>query len=450
MRHSPLLLLLAFAPSIACSDYGFHGEGKRTVGEDSGEPVEGQPDPPGAPEISVSPEEVDLGSLCSIGASEVQISNEGDADLTIHDIQLVGTGWITNLDPFPWIIPPGESRLVGLEGSNGNATLQVSSDDSDEGLVEVPLSVSENLGPSVSFISPTAGEIIGIGAASTLSVRVSDPDEDLTGLSVRWFSDVDGDLGSSTPDASGLATLPWDGAAQTPGNHQLRVEVVDRCEVPAEASQPICQNAGYSAENLDLTTWNFEGTAQWDATNSWVQLTGPGINEAGTAFQTSATVDAHAITIEFSFFVSGGSGADGISLTALDSTRMSGFVGGTGGGIGYAGLPGWSVEVDTWYNGEHYDPTTEDHLSVHIDGNVNSPQAWAALPEMEDGAWHTMQVSVSGTWMRVSIDGTPYIDQNIGGLANFPAYVGFTAATGSMTNYHLIDALLVEGTICEP
>jgi hypothetical protein len=34
------------------------------------------------------------------------------------------------------------------------------------------------------------------------------------------------------------------------------------------------------------------------------------------------------------------------------------------------------------------------------------------------------------------------------GNLNFPAYVGFTAATGSLTNYHLIDSLTVTEEVC--
>ena len=161
--------------------------------------------------------------------------------------------------------------------------------------------------------------------------------------------------------------------------------MIDSCDTEASDQVEICQNEGYVDDGLALSTWNFEGHATWDSTNEWVELTDTGTNRAGTAFQTSATVDSDNVVIEFSFFVSGGSGADGISLTALDSTRMTGFVGGSGGGIGYAGLPGWSIEVDTWYNSENNDPTRTIWCSH--DGNQGSYAAWAALPEMEDGNW---------------------------------------------------------------
>ena len=85
--------------------------------------------------------------------------------------------------------------------------------------------------------------------------------------------------------------------------------------------------------------WHFEGTALWDTTNEWVELTGPFTAQAGTAFQTSAAVTSDNVVIEFEFYASGGSGADGISLTALDVDRMTSFVGGSGGGLGYLGLP---------------------------------------------------------------------------------------------------------------
>jgi hypothetical protein len=153
------------------------------------------------------------------------------------------------------------------------------------------------------------------------------------------------------------------------------------------------------------------------------------------------------VVIAFSFFVGDRGGADGISLTVLDTDRMTGFVGGAGGGIGYGGLPGWSLEVDTFFN--NYDPTEEDHLSLHIDGDASNPVAVAVLPELEDGEWHELELVARGQDMTVTVDGTVYLDLSSPQLTAFPAFVGFTGATGSSHNAHLIDGLRVEGSICE-
>ena len=127
---------------------------------------------------------------------------------------------------------------------------------------------------------------------------------------------------------------------------------------------------------------------------------------------------------------------------------MTSFIGGAGGGIGYQGLPGWTVEIDTYYN-RGTDPTSQDHVSVHIDGDVGSTETRAALPDMEDGQWHELRVQADGTWFTVTIDGTIYVDEDITALSEFPAYVGFSGATGGLTNDHLVDSLVVTGSTCE-
>jgi hypothetical protein len=83
-----------------------------------------------------------------------------------------------------------------------------------------------------------------------------------------------------------------------------------------------------------------------------------------------------------------------------------------------------------------------------VDGNARNVLAWATLPEMEDNAWHTMDLSVVGSQVTVRIDGALTIDQSVPEIAPFSAYVGFTAATGGSTNYHLIDALEVTEYVC--
>lgn len=436
MRMLTLLSLLQ-----ACSDYNF----KSTVDD---QPA-GEDTDVGIPDVAADPAALDLGTVCAAGASEVAVLSQGDAPLTVISVSVLGSGWSLGDVTVPVELAPGERLVVPVLTSGGEATLLVETDDSDTPELSVPLAAGLDAAPPVSIDSPLDGEVLSPSTVSTFQASVGDDVDAPESLSLSWSSDVSGTLSTAPADSAGLASLGWDASALASGAHTVTLTATDACGNTAVDSVTICQNEGYIEDSVDLESWHFEGTALWDSANGWVQLTEPVTDQAGTAFQTSATVDADNVVIAFSFYVSGGTGADGMSLTALDTTRMSSFVGASGGGIGYGGLPGWSVEVDTWHNGEYYEPTAEDHLSIVLDGNAASPVVSAALPEMEDNLWHTMSVTVIEGWMTVSVDDVVYIDQLVTGLTSFPAYVGFTGATGAVTNYHLVDALAVERFVCE-
>ena len=118
-----------------------------------------------------------------------------------------------------------------------------------------------------------------------------------------------------------------------------------------------------------------------------------------------------------------------------------------GDGIGYIGLPGWSIKVDNYCNGP--DPTCDDHVAFSFDGDSTNYVAWAPLPETEGNGWPLTEIEDAALQVTVSIDGTTYIDQVLSGYFDFPAYVGFTAGTGSLTNDHLILSLIVTEQLCE-
>lgn len=439
---------LALTLLFGCSDYEVKGREEDPAPFDTGAP--------GVPDLVVTPDLVAETAVCGAREVPVTLRNRGDEPLEIQGLALTGTA-AAQLPETPFTLAAGADRSFAIDVSPGEATLTVTSDDPDDPVVTVPISAAADLAPTISILSPAASDVVDVGAALDLSVRVADDADAPGALAVAWISDIDGAVASPVADATGLATSAWDAGARSAGPHTLTAVVTDTCGNTAVETRAVCQQAGYDEESLDLSTWQFEGVANWDSTNAWLELTGPGTSAVGTAFQTSAAVTGDAVSIEARFYIGGGTGADGMALTALDVDRMTGFLGSAGGCLGYGfgggcnpawpALPGWTIELDTYTNGE-WDPTSEDHVAFMFDGAVERIEAWAALPELEDTGWHTLEVEVTAPHVRVVIDGVAYIDQDIAGYYGFPAYVGFSAATGSLTNYHLIDGLLVTEYAC--
>jgi len=413
--------------------------------------------PPLPGELEVDPSAVATTGCVDVAAT-ITLSNVGESDLTINALEMEGEGvWTLEAPILPLVLTPAESVEVPVLGQLGHGVLVVESDDPVRPRVLVPLSTVEDDPPVVEIVSPTHNSIIDVGNDLDLVGQVEDDSDVPESLTLAWESSVDGALGSPVADASGRASTLWASAVRSDGPHNLTFSASDSCGNTNSADITLCQQAGYTSDEYDIANWHFEGSATWDSTNSWLQLTHVANNLVGSAFETSNPVSGDAVSIRFRFFIGSGSGADGLSLTALDTGRMGGFLGGTGCGIGYGGdavctggpaLPGWSIEVDTYHN-EEADPTEEDHLALTFDGDVDNPAAWAALPEMEDTGWHTMEVTVVAPNVHIEIDGVVYISDKLSGHFSFPAYIGFTAGTGGATNEHLIDALEVEGVICE-
>jgi len=421
-----------------CDDTG--SGGSDGGGDDGGD---------GTPIASTNLTLIDLGIVCDGAEATFTLTNEGDGTLIIEDIQIEGD-WELVSDVGE--VAAGSFADFDLIGGGNNGSITITTNDPNNPTLTVSLVGSANQPPSLSLGS--IPPVFAPGASASFEANVSD-DQGAGALAMSWESDVDGMLSTDGADAAGLASYEWDGAAQTEGNHTMTVTATDSCGLSVSESFSFCQNLGYSEETLDLTTWAFTGAANWDSSNNWLELTDTSRYIVGTAFQTSEEVWSDNVSISFMFFASGGSssGADGLSLTAIDTTRMTTYQGAAGGAIGYGGLPGWSVEIDTWDNtGDPglSEPTRADHVSFVIDGASNGlGEVYADIHEVEDGQWHEMQVNMAGTHLTVSIDGIPYIDQEVEGVTAFPAHVGFTAATGNVTNYHLIDALVVERFVCE-
>lgn len=309
--------------------------------------------------------------------------------------------------------------------------------------------------PQLLGFSPNDGQILDIDASVNLEAWVADAPASPADLTLEWFDGDGSPISSSHPDDDGYASVLW-ADPRPDGVQRLGLKVTDVCGNVAEQEISICQQASYHQEELALDSWHLEGDASM-LDDGTLQLTGLNMWEIGSAFMVAQEVNAGEVDIRFEFLTEGGTGADGISLTALDLDRMTSFLGGSGCGLGYGGdidctdgpaLPGWSIELDTWYNGELPDPTTDDHIAFSFDGQVAHPEFWAAVPDLEESGWHTVEVRVRAPQVTVSIDGRVYVDTEIDGNFDFPAVIGFTGSTGGQTNLHWIRSLAVTELAC--
>jgi len=404
--------------------------------------------------LQVSPSSVVLEGACSYEERTVTLQSIGEYAVTVESLDIDGDGWVVLSAPtLPVSIEPGNAVEVVVLGNEGDARLVVTSDDPEGSVTTVHLLGTANDPPTIVWTSHADNDVVEPGEA--LVVDIEDTHDAAEDLVVAWSSNLDGALSIAYGDAEGQATTTWDDA--TGGEHTLVATVTDTCGASASAEIEVCRQAGYLSDSLDLSTWAMGGHATYDSDNGWVELTNVSDTfQAGSAFQTTSTTGDQ-VKLAFSFYVSGGTGADGFAITALDTERATSYMAQSGGCLGYGGggvcgdydpLYGWNVEVDTYFSPD-LDPTEEDHLSFHFDGDVAGYEAFAELPDMEDDSWHEMVIEVVAPRVTISIDGVTYIDEDIEGYFSFPAEVGFTAATGGETNYHLIDSLSVIEDVCD-
>lgn len=453
MSPSSRAALWASVLLLGCSDYRFDKvQDVEADGDDTAAP------PVGAPALAATPEAWTPGRVCGDTDADVVLGNIGDAPLTVSALAIEGEGWALSAAPsLPASIAAGDSLGVRVTGQGGPAALLVRSDDPDRPELRIPLESTVDLPPEISLSVPGEAGVFTIGTVETLEARVVD--EAAEGLEVSWSTDVDGLFELSSVDAEGRATAGWVSRDRLAGAQELTVSVTDDCGNTATDMVPVCQAEGYVADELGLDAWHFEGTAAWDGSREVVELTSLDSFAVGTAFQVAQAVAGDHIDIRFEFETGGGTGADGLSLTLLDVDRMDGFMGAPGCALGYGeahpscvdtgeALPGWSLEVDTYYN-PTIDPSSSNHLALTFDGDLDTVAAWAELSDVEDTGWHLLEVSLDAPAVTVALDGVVLIDTELSGFVPMLAYVGFTAATGVDTNRHGIRGLEVTGDQCE-
>ena len=165
-------------------------------------------------------------------------------------------------------------------------------------------------------------------------------------------------------------------------------------------------------------------------------------------------------------------GADGFAVSIFDmsdATALQNLINNhttTGGTLGFRlvndsdgnpppAVDAFHLEFDTYFNQlswghTHTDPTAQDHIQVHVDGNMigdlddspdNVVELWAAVPELEDNEWHDVVITIAGNQLSVTWDEGVIIEGTVPNFNFKGGYLGVTSTTGGLYSYQRIDDL---------
>ena len=160
---------------------------------------------------------------------------------------------------------------------------------------------------------------------------------------------------------------------------------------------------------------------------------------SGSAFWPTAITGATTVTAGFDSTIGSGTGGDGLTLAFADAdagaTAKSRGV--NGGGLGWSGIPGFAVALDTHKNGT--DPSNSFiGVAIGFDSTATSNLVWTAttgtaLLPLRTGVRH-ISVSIAAGVLTVSMDGTQLLTTAVA----LPKHllIGFTGATGGLTDEH--------------
>jgi hypothetical protein len=220
---------------------------------------------------------------------------------------------------------------------------------------------------------------------------------------------------------------------------------------PATDLASPCTHVSASFANDPSSRWSIMGDATVDA--GGLQLTSLGYNVAGSAFYDVA-IPSDAFDATFTFRMGDGSGADGLAFVVARATAASALAPygngafNEGYGLGYLGMDGLAVELDTFMDVGNGDPNgnhvalvrTSDgaHLLFGTPGSL-----------LRSTASRTAHVRVTSTHVTVEVDGDRTLDADLpSGLAipAGPVFFGFTSASSALNDHHGVrDLTLIVG-----
>ena len=324
--------------------------------------------------------------------------------------------------------------------------------------------------PSAHITSPASGAVVEDGKPVALAGTATDSLYASGQLTAVWTSDVDGVLGTSTPDAAGNVTLNV--PKLSPGQHTISLTVTELSGLQAVDSISLGVCSWGQPDTFDTAVtggkWKVYGDAYFDP-GGWLEMTGNAQSKKGAIFNTVDFVSPGDVQLSFKiatggFLTSSGQskGADGFALSVVNVKTVAALetyinTAGAGGCLGYGvagdckqggvsmNIESFHIEIDTWQNtgDPNYDPTPDNHIGIMQNGDATNHYLWASVPFIEDLNWHPVTVQITGDVVRVTVDGNEVMNKAIPNFKFRGGFIGFSGTTGWATNYHRFDDLQI-------
>lgn len=327
-----------------------------------------------------------------------------------------------------------DSGSFTIDGSTGNVTVSLSGTGlaAVSQFTPVPAAVtfgSVPLGQQATQtidITNTGNQPATVAKAIPPGVPFGAPQPVSAGLPVNPGYDLELPVTFSPTSVGGVARtyqLTWTDAG---GTHTVSVPVSGTGVAPASGIAVPPPGGG----------WTLNGSARM--LGSSVELTQAVPSQAGSAVY-SVPEPSGGLTAKFTAAIGGGTGADGMTFSLLDASKASRTsLGGGGGGLGFAALPGVAVALDT-YHDSGYPSGNFVGIATGASGRLLKYVATATnIPALRSGT-HTIGVTVSGQQVTVTVDGKTVLNPTLP-AGSVPASVlpAFTAGTGSLTDDHTV------------
>jgi len=199
----------------------------------------------------------------------------------------------------------------------------------------------------------------------------------------------------------------------------------------------------FDLEPFGAAGWQFYGSAEYDEGAGILKIT-PAINSMTGAAWLNETIDCSKFSAKFKIYIGDGSGADGMVFGWVRGPSM----GGGGGWLGWygGGFSGYGIVFDTY-------PQPGTNLVSFEDASIHAADSggfasYTPPIDMENTGWFDVEVEMDSGHLQMWMSNEPagfakelVIDYTLAGYQGFPAYFGFTGATGGLNNNHWVDDL---------